>query len=69
MHELAASLSVGESNEAYGEGNIVCATEVPALDVLLELVEQLRLPLGEINNPACALQMNYCSSMLLRRLT
>ena len=50
MDELAASLSVGESNEAYGEGNIVCATEVPALDVLLELVEQLRLPLGEINN-------------------
>jgi hypothetical protein len=46
MDELAASLSVGESIEAYGEGNTVCATEVPALDVLLELVEQLRLPLG-----------------------
>ena len=24
MDELAASLSVGESNEAYGEGNSLC---------------------------------------------
>jgi hypothetical protein len=31
MDEWAASLSVGESNEAYDEGNKVCATEVPAL--------------------------------------